>query len=70
MSGFKDGRSAPALELAKRAFHAGHHDRALQVLAEMDGYEAWSGVLAGLASRALIANTISMVRAAQRKAAA
>ena len=67
MVDFKDSRSAKALELAERALKAGHHERSLQVLAEMDGYEAWSGVPCGTGSRQLIANTISAVRKAQQR---
>jgi hypothetical protein len=67
---FKNERTRAVIDLARRAAQSGAHQRAIDVLAEADGLEAWAGALAGSESRNAIAATIRQIRRAQSRQAA
>jgi len=67
---FKNDRTEPAVSLARRAANAGAFQRAIDLLAEADGLEAWAGATPGSESRTAIVATIKHIRQAERARAA
>jgi hypothetical protein len=63
---FRNDRTAAVVALAKTAAHAGATRRALDLLAEADGLEAWAGANCAAPSRAAIMATIKHVRTAAK----
>ena len=66
MTTFRNERTRPVINQARRAAGAGRHQRAIGLLAEADSLEAWAGADAGAESRVAIAATIRAVRQAER----
>ncbi len=67
---FKNDRTDATVSVARRAANAGAFQRAIDLLAEADGLEAWAGAGAGFESRVAIAATIKHIRGAERARAA
>ena len=65
---FKNDRTAPVVSKARQAANFGAHQRAIDLLAEADGLEAWAGAGAGTESRIAIAATIRHIRGHERAA--
>ena len=66
---FKNERTAAVIRLARSAAGAQAWQRAIDLLAEADGLEAWAFADCSSESRRAIAATVQHVRSAERKAA-
>lgn len=64
---FKNDRTAAVVDLARRAAGAGAYQRAIDLLAEADGLEAWAFADCSSQSRTAIAATIQRIRQAERR---
>jgi trehalose-6-phosphatase len=67
---FKNDRTTATVDLARRAANHGAFQRAIDLLAEADGLEAWAGATPGSESRAAIVATIKHIRQVERERAA
>jgi uncharacterized protein YggE len=65
---FKNDRTDAVVRKARQAANFGAHQRAIDLLAEADGLEAWAGANSGSVSRNAIAATIKHIRGAERAA--
>ena len=66
MVAFRNDRTAATVERARCATRERRFQRAIDLLAEADGLEAWAGADSGSESRRAIANTIHAVRVVER----
>jgi hypothetical protein len=66
---FKNDRTEATVSQARRAANFGAYQRAVDLLAEADGLEAWAGAGCDSESRTAIVATIKHVRQAEQRAA-
>lgn len=66
---FKNERTDAVVRQARRAAEFGAYERAVDLLADADGLEAWAFAGSDSPSRSAIAATIKHIRSVQRRAA-